>query len=185
MDDERILRLFQMRAPDAIEQTDRKYGALCRSLAGKLLREPEDVEECVNDTYLTLWNAIPPAEPLPLRPYVARITRNLAFKRLEHLTAEKRNAQVVLSFQELDACIPTPNTPEELVEAEALRQTILQFLQSERQESRILFLRRYFFFDSIEEIARNYGLSQSKVKSSLKRTRDRLKFHLMQEGYYL
>ena len=116
MQDERILRLFQMRAPDAIEQTDRKYGALCRSLAGKLLREPGDVEECVNDTYLTLWNAIPPAAPLHLRPYIAKITRNLALKRLEHLTAEKRNAEVTLSFDELDECLSTPGTLEALVE---------------------------------------------------------------------
>lgn len=183
MEDSEIIRLFESRDPEAITQAKNKYGSLCRSLAGKLLRSDEDVEECVNDTYLALWNAIPPAKPAPLSAYMAKVTRNLVLKRLEYLGAEKRSADAAVSFDELEDCLPAPGGPEELVEAQALRQAILQFLQSQRKLNRILFLRRYFFFDSIREIASNYGLSETKVKSSLMRTRKQLKAYLIQEGY--
>lgn len=128
MEDEQIIRLFEERSAEAIEQTKSQYGALCRSLAGKLLSREEDVEECVNDTYLALWNAIPPEKPSPLSAYIAKVTRNLALKRLEHLTAEKRNQDAVLSFDELDACLHAPGGPEEMAEAEVLRQAIYGFL---------------------------------------------------------
>lgn len=185
MEDSQIIGLFEARSPEAIEQTRNKYDALCRSLAGKLLRSEEDVEECVNDTYLALWNTIPPAKPDPLSPYLARIIRNLALKRLEHLAAEKRNADALASFDELEEILSAPGTVEDALQEQALRQAILGFLEGQRKENRILFLRRYFFFDSVKEIARNYGLSESKVKSSLMRTRNKLKAYLIQEGYML
>lgn len=185
MDDRKIIELFEARSADAIEQTKIKYDPLCRGLAGKLLRSEEDVEECVNDAYLALWNAIPPAKPDPLSAFLAKITRNLALKKLEHLTAEKRDTNAVLSFDELDECLSGPEDPEQTVDAIALRQAITDFLQAQSKENRFIFLRRYFFFDSVKEIALRYGISESKVKSSLMRTRNKLRTHLIEEGFHL
>lgn len=185
MDDKQIIALFEARATEAIEETDRQYGSLCRSLASKLLQDPSDVQECINDTYLALWNSIPPAKPSPLSAYVAKTVRNQALKKLEQLQRKKRNAEAILSFEELGDCIPAPSGPEELLEEKELRRAIVAFLQTRRSISRILFLRRYFFFDSVKEIAQAYGLSESKVKSSLMRTRNQLKLYLIKEGYDL
>lgn len=183
MEDERIIDLYNARSQEAITQTDLKYGALCRSLAGRLLHSGEDVEECLNDTYLALWNAIPPAHPAPLSSFLLKITRNLAMKRLEHRNAAKRSAEAVLSFEELSECLSAPGGPEQVVEEQALREAITTFLEEQDSESRVLFLRRYFFFDSVKEIAGRYGLSESKVKSKLMRTRNKMKIHLMEEGF--
>lgn len=184
MDDRQIIRLYQERCPEALEQTNERYGGLCRSIAGKLLQNPQDVEECVNDTYLALWDAIPPAEPSPLSAFAAKITRNLALKRREQLSAAKRNMEAVLSFEELSECLSAPDDVESIVEARALRQAIADFLELQDRESRCIFLCRYFFFDSVREIGRRYGMSQSKVKSRLMRTRNELKRYLIREGFY-
>lgn len=184
MDDRQIILLFQERRPEAIEQTKERYGELCRSIAGKLLQNPQDAEECVNDTYLALWDAIPPASPSPLSAFAAKITRNLALKRLEQLSAAKRSAEATLSFEELSECLSAPDEMESRMEAKALRQAIANFLEAQDRESRCVFLRRYFFFDSVREIAQRYGMSQSKVKSRLMRTRNKLKIYLIQEGFY-
>lgn len=183
MEDEKIIELFESRSADAIEQTAAKYGPLCRSLAGKLLRSQEDVDECVNDAFLALWNAIPPAKPSPLSAYLAKITRNLAIKKLEHLTAEMRDTNATVSFDELDECLSAPGDREQVVDSIALRQAITVFLQGQSKENRCIFLRRYFFFDSVKEIAGCYGLSESKVKSSLLRTRNKLRTYLTKEGF--
>ena len=185
MDDRKLIALFENRDPEAIGQAKAEFNGLCRSIAGKLLRSDEDVSECVNDTFLALWNAIPPAKPAPLSAYIAKITRNLALKKLEHLSAEKRNREAEISFEELDGCMAAPGGPEELLERIALRQAMEDFLRQQTQENRILFLRRYFFFDSVQEIAARYRMSQSKVKSSLLRTRNKLKIYLTQEGFDL
>lgn len=185
MEDQAIIALFEARSPEAIVQTKCKYSSLCRSIAGKLLPSEQDVEECVNDTYLALWNAIPPAKPAPLSAYIAKITRNLALKRLEQLSADKRSAESLLSFDELDACLAATEDIEAAIDEIALRESITAFLQSQSRESRLIFLRRYFFFDSVKEIAQNYGLSESKVKSSLMRTRNKLRTYLIQEGFIL
>ena len=185
MEDVQIIRLYQDRNPEAIVQTKQKYDELCKTIAGRLLRSPEDAEECVNDTYLALWDAIPPATPSPLSAYIAKITRNLAMKRLEYLSADKRNPEVALSFDELDTCLPAPGGPEQSVQADALRQAITAFLQKQCRENRLIFLRRYFFFDSVNEISKRYRLSESKVKSSLLRTRHKLRIYLIKEGFDL
>ena len=176
MEDQAIIALFEARSPEAIVQTKCKYSSLCRSIA---------VEECVNDTYLALWNAIPPAKPAPLSAYIAKITRNLALKRLEQLSADKRSAESLLSFDELDACLAATEDIEAAIDEIVLRESITAFLQSQSRESRLIFLRRYFFFDSVKEIAQNYRLSESKVKSSLMRTRNKLRAYLIQEGFIL
>jgi len=183
MDDTQIIALFETRSQEAIEETKRKYDPLCRTLAGKLLQSREDVEECLSDTYLALWNAIPPAKPAPLSAYIARITRNLALKRLEHLSAEKRGAAVTVSFDELDGCIPFDATPEIKFEEKELARAIGNFLQKQSKQNRIIFLRRYYFFDSVKEIAQHLGCGEETVKSSLHRTRRKLKTYLIKEEW--
>ena len=183
MDDQRIIALFEARAQEAIEQTENAYGSLCRSLAGKLLRSEQDVEECVHDTYLALWNAIPPAKPDPLSAYIAKVTRNLALKKLEHLSAEKRGSSLTVSLEELDTCIPFGPTPETALEEKELARAIQGFLQKQSKQNRILFLRRYYFLESVKEIAQQTGYSEALIKSSLLRTRQKLKSFLIKEGW--
>ena len=183
MDNEKLINLFWARSPEAIPQTHQQYGAMCAGIAKKLLRRREDVEECVNDTYLALWNGIPPARPVHFGAYVAKIVRNLAMKRLSYLTAEKRAAEAELSFEELDACLAGPGDPQQILEGKELEAAVTAFLKAQDRESRIYFLRRYWFFDSVKEIALRYGVSESKVKVRLFRTRNALKDYLVKEGF--
>lgn len=183
MEDTQIIALFEQRHPEAIAEAKRKFDPLCRGLAGRILRCEEDVEECLSDTYLALWNAIPPEKPAPLSAYIARICRNLAMKRLEHLSAEKRGMEVTISFEELDGCIPHGSTPERMLEEKELSRAILVALEKESKQNRIIFLRRYYFFDSVKEIAARLGCSEELVKSSLHRTRKKLKAHLIKEEW--
>lgn len=182
MDSEKLVNLFWARSPEAIAQTQQAYGALCASLAGRLLRRKEDVEECVNDTYLALWNGIPPARPAHFGAYITKVVRNLAMKRLSYLTAEKRSVEAEVSFEELDACLAGPGDPQQILEGKELENAITAFLRSQDKESRKFFLRRYYFFDSVREIADRYGVNESKVKVKLFRTRNKLKEYLIKEG---
>lgn len=183
MDNEKLVDLFWARSPEAITQTQQTYGPFCNTLAQRILGRKEDVEECVNDTYLALWNGIPPARPVHFGAYVAKIVRNLAMKRLSYLTAQKRTSEVELSFEELDACMAGPGDPHQILEGKELEEAVTAFLEKQDRESRIYFLRRYWFFDSVKEIARRYGVSESKVKVKLFRTRNALKEYLVKEGY--
>ena len=181
MDDNRIVELFWQRSEDAISAAEEKYGNLCRRIAGNLLRSQEDVHECVNDTWHSLWNAIPPERPDKLTPFVARITRNLAMKRLTYQNAAKRQA-VTVSFDELDACIPDEKTVEAALERKELARLMDAFLDTLDAESRNLFLRRYWFFDPVKQLARSFGMSESKVKVKLFRIRNELKKYLETEA---
>ena len=182
MDSERLVNLFWARSPEAIAQTQQTYGAFCAKLAARLLRRAEDVEECVNDTYLALWNGIPPARPVHFGAYVAKVVRNLAMKRLSYLTAEKRSAEAEVSFEELDACLAGSVNPQQIIEEKELEEAITAFLRKQDPESRKFFLRRYYFFDSVKEIAERYAVSESKVKVKLFRIRNKLKEYLVKEG---
>ena len=143
----------------------------------------EDAEECVNDTYFGAWNAIPPARPKVLCAFITRITRNLALKKIEYNTAQKRNPEVEVSLTELDDCISGVENVEQQYEAEILAKHISEFLRSQDYESRNVFIRRYWFYDSICDIAALFFMSESKVKSMLFRTRNKLKTHLIKEGF--
>lgn len=184
MDNEKLVNLFWERSPEAIAQTQQTYGALCAKLAGRLLRRKEDVEECVNDTYLALWNGIPPARPVHFDAYVTKVVRNLAMKRLSYLTAQKRSVEAEVSFEELDACLAGPGDPQQILEGKELEAAITAFLEELDPDSRKFFLRRYYFFDSVKEIAHRYGVSESKVKVKLFRTRNSLKEYLVKEGLF-
>lgn len=184
MDDQRIVELFFARDERAIKETDTKYGRLCYSIVYNILSNHEDSEECVNDTYVGLWNAIPPARPGNFMAFVCKIARNLALKRLTFLKREKRSADVKLSLDELEAVLPDERLAPDVSE-EQLGRLISQFLHGQKEDARNVFIRKYFFFDSVEEIARRYSFTESKVKNMLFHTRRKLKDYLAKEGVEL
>ena len=181
MDDIQIIDMFFERNERAIEETDSKYGRLCFSVANRILDQKEDSEECVNDTYLTAWNKIPPTRPNHLGAFLCKITRFLSLKKLEFLNARKRTAVVTVSFEELENILPDDRISPE-VEAEELGSIISAFLRQEKADARNVFLRKYLFFDSVAEIGERYGLKENTVKSMLFRTRNRLREYLRKEG---
>lgn len=182
MEDEKIIGLFWERSTDAIPVAQKKYGAMCHGIAWNLLRSDEDAEECVNDTWHGLWETIPPERPAKLPPFIARITRNLAMKRLTYLHAEKRSG-IIIPFEELNTCLPGGVDPEKVAMERELGRALDAFLDTLDPDSRDMFLRRYWFFDSIEQIAAGFGVSQSKVKSRLFRTRNKLRVYLEENDY--
>ena len=146
-----------------------------------LLGSEPDAEECLNDTWHALWNAIPPQQPENLGAFAAKITRNLAMKQLTRMNAEKRQA-VELSYDELRECLPTGASPQELLEGRELAETLARFLAKLDRNSRDLFLRRYWFFDSVKEIVHGFGMSETRVTTKLYRIRKKLKDYLAKEA---
>jgi RNA polymerase sigma factor (sigma-70 family) len=184
MEDLDIIGLFWKRCETAIHFSQEKYGTYCFSLAYHILENQEDCEECVSDTWLHAWNTIPPQKPNALRMFFAKLTRNLAFDRWRHRSAEKRGGGVLpLVLDELSECIPSKENTEDQVIARDLEETVRAFLRTLQQREGDIFLRRYFFTESIEEIASSYGLTRNHVSVILGRTRKLLKNHLIQEGY--
>lgn len=184
MDDKQIVDLYLERSETAISETSKKYGNYCRYIAFNILRNDEDSEECVNDTYLRAWNSIPPNRPSVLKTFLGKITRNLSLDRYELLNAKKRNSgQMPLIFDEIKECIPSSlNTEENIVEEIALADILNRFLSSLSLGQRKIFMRRYWYLSPIKEIATEYGMSESKVKMSLLRSRSKLKKKLEEEG---
>ena len=182
MDDQKIIELFLARSELAIQSLAAKYEKLLHKISFHILHDDEDVAECINDTYLGVWNAIPPARPNPLSAFVCKITRNLSLKRYRANSAVKRGASLEVSLEELEPCIPTPSAEEEW-NARELGRVINCFLQSLEQESRILFVRRYWFADAIGDIAADLRISENLAAVRLKRLRGRLKVYLEKEGY--
>lgn len=185
MDDKQILDLFWSRSENAVYETGMKYGKLCMRLAMNILSSLEDAEECVNDTYLGVWNAIPPQRPVSLSAFICKITRNLALKKYEYVSARKRNPVVAVSLTELEDCISGLETIEEQIENRRIEEVISEFLRTLDYIERNVFLRRYWYFDSIEEIAIRFNISNSKTTSMLFRTRKKLRSHLQKEGINL
>jgi len=184
MEDHQIIHMLFQRTEQAIEALARKYGSRLQQTARNILEDPQDAEEAVNDTYLALWNAIPPAKPDPLGAYVYRVGRNIALKHLRSRTAQKRDSRYDLSLDELAHSIPG-DTAQEVWDARALGQAINRFLDTVSPEQRLLFLRRYWFGDSVAEIAAQTHLTESTVAVRLHRLRNRLKIYLIQEGFQL
>lgn len=187
LEDIDIINLFWNRNEDAIRETDIKYGRLCKKIAGNILSFPEDADECVNDAYLGVWNAIPNERPSVFSAFLCRIVRNVSIKRYEYIHAQKRNPGVVVSLEELYECI-SDESSEDIMEGEfsdgVLKEAINRFLDSLNDDARNVFIRRYWFFDPIKEIGRKYGMSVSKVDSILVRTRKKLKHFLINEGLH-
>ena len=186
MDEKQIIDLYWARSESAIAETAKKYGKFCHSIAYNILASHEDSDECVNDTYLKAWNAIPPRRPNKLSAFLGKITRNLALKRYDMYTAEKRGGgQVPLAWEELAECIPDTDSVEQMVDDRILADKINVFLSRLPAEARMIFLRRYWNLSTVKEIAAVYGISESKVKMSLLRTRRKLRSFLEQEGIEL
>jgi len=184
MDDRHIIKLLFSRTEQAIEALANAYGKRLYSIARNILGSDRDAEECVNDTYLALWNAIPPEEPDPLCAYAYRVGRNIALKRLRSNTAAVRRADYDLSLDELADCIPAGDLWERM-EARELGSLLNRFLDGQSKENRIVFVRRYWFGDSVKNIARGLGLKERTVSARLSRTRAALKDYLNKEGYNL
>ncbi|MBR4289483.1 MAG: RNA polymerase sigma factor [Oscillospiraceae bacterium] len=186
MDDKQIIDLYWVRSERAIAETDRKYGKFCHRIAFHILANPQDSEECVSDTFLKAWSAIPPKRPVKLSTFLGKITRNLALNRYEKHTAQKRGGgEVPVALDELAECIPDPNSVERMVDNRILADKLNIFLESLPAEARKIFMRRYWEVCSVQEIAEIYGISESKVKVSLFRTRGKLRAFLEQEGITL
>lgn len=179
--DEQMIELFWNRSEDAIAQTDAAYGRKLRGLANRILRNQEDAEEVVNDTFMKTWNSIPTNRPRYFYAYIAAICRNLALNLLNWNQAEKRNAQIVAITEEIEQCIPD-DAQEREMKGKELEGILNAFLASLPKESRMIFLRRYWFADSVASIAKRYDMTESKVKMQLLRTRNKLNVWLEQEG---
>ena len=181
MDDLNIIELYFARDEQAIKETDAKYGKLCHSIAYNILNNNEDSEECVNDTYIGVWNAIPPIRPNNFMAFVCRITRNLSLKRFESMARQKRSQATIISLDELAEVLPDENIADGFSD-EDIGRAISDFLRNEKEDVRNVFIRKYYFFDSIGDISRRYGFTESKVKNMLYHTRNKLKEHLIKEG---
>lgn len=180
MEDEKIIQLYFDRDQSAIEESDQKYGRYCYAVANRILSSREDSIECVNDTWHNAWRAIPPEKPSVLRSFFGRITRNLALDRYGYNNAQKRSARLETAMDEYWQCIPNGEMP--LDDQMILKDLINRFLESLDKQTRIIFLRRYWYVCTAKEIGRSMGLSESNVNVILHRTRNRFKLYLQKEG---
>lgn len=181
MDDTKILDLYWDRNEIAIEETDRAYGRKLLCLSNRILQNQEDSEENVSDTYMKAWTSIPPCRPKHFPAFLSKICRHLALDRLDWRKAAKRNAEVIALTQEMQTCIPD-SSHDRYAEAREIAAAMETFLRTLSKESRLIFLRRYLYVDTVSEIAKRYGISESKVKMQLHRTRAKLSEHLKKEG---
>ena len=177
MEDAEILALFQARSEEAIRVLERKYGRLLFTLAHRIVGTRQDAEECVNDAYLGVWNAMPPARPHPLRAYLVKVVRNVAWKVCERRQAAKRSGCTV-ALEELEGCLTDGKTVEDEVETRELARLIEAFLDTLTAKERVIFMRRYGFLDSYGEIARRVGISEKNVSVRLSRMRRKLRDYL-------
>lgn len=186
MDDSLIVELYLRRDEAAIKETAAKYGNRLRSLAHGILGDPEAAEECENDTYMEAWNRIPPHEPGSyLYPFLARIARHISLNRCRDNDRLKRSAYICELSAEMEQCIPSPDDLECRMDARELAEAINGFLRNLDGEKRIIFVRRYWYLDSVADISKRFGLTQSKVKTTLFRCRNQLREYLEKEGYIL
>ena len=186
MDDEMIVQLYLERNEQAIPETETKYGNYCTSIANNILGNKEDAEECVNDTYFNTWNAIPPHRPKVLSTFLGKIVRNLAFNKYKYYTAEKRGgSEIDLVLEELADCISSKDDVEQAYEYSELVSDINTFLGELSEEKRNIFVCRYWYADSISDIAERYKMSKGAVSMVLNRIRNRLHDYLEKRGYEL
>ena len=185
MDDNEIVDLYWQRSEQAVKETAAKYGAYCLKISLNILEDMPDSEENVNDTYMKAWSSIPPHRPDSLKAFLARIARNLAINRYKAAHTQKREgSEFAVSIDELDICTPSKITVEDEAGMAQLSKCISDFLYQQSREERSVFVCRYFYCESIEEIAVRFGYSHSKIKSMLMRTRTRLKAYLQKEGCF-
>ncbi len=186
MEDREIVALYMDRREDAIRQTQRKYHKYLLKVAYNVLADRQDSEECVNDTYLAVWSSIPPQCPESLSTYLSKITREKAIDIYRKQNSQKRRqSQYTLSLEELSECFSNGSTPEEAMVGRALGNAISRFLVTLPKDARNAFISRYFYFDSLKEVAKHCGIRETKLKSLLYRTRQALREYLIKEGFSL
>ena len=183
MDDSKIIALFFARSEQAIDALAGKYGKLCHWIADNILGNSQDAEECVNDTYLAAWNTIPPQKPNPLRAYLCKLTRNIATNRYHSNTAQKRNSHYDLALDELESCLCSNDTAESHVLAKELSHLLNRFLLDLDRRSRVMFIRRYWYAESVSQLAEDFGMRPNSVSVQLSRIRDKLRKFLKKGGY--
>ena len=184
MEDQLIIKLFFERSEDAIRELNLKYGKICKRLANKFLHNEQDAEECINDAYLAVWNTIPPQNPNPFSAYVFRIVKNTALKKYRANTAQKRNNYYDVILEEVDEFLAVNETVESEILAKEIGNRINVFLGRIKDRDRIMFVQRYWFCYSVEEIAKTLGVSKNYVTVHLHRTREKLRDYLKSEGFY-
>ena len=185
LEDSKIIELFFARAEQAIVELSAKYGTVCGRIARNILKNDLDAEECVNDTYLAAWNTIPPQKPNPLRTYIFRIVRNISIAKYHANTSVKRNSYYDVALEELENCLAASVTVEQEISAKELSRQINRFLATLDEESQMMFVRRYWYSDSISDIAERFQTSSNNVSVRLSRIREKLKSHLKKEGFEL
>ena len=183
MEDKEIIVLLWNRAECAIDALKAKFSKVLHRITMNILNDPRDAEEAENDTYLALWNAIPPNKPDPLPPYVYKVGRNTALRHLRNRSADKRHSRYDLSLEELSDILPA-GTLEEAIDARLLGRTICAFLDTLKKEDRVLFVRRYWFGDDIATLAEAFSLTISNTSVKLHRIRGKLKDYLNKEGFW-
>ncbi|MGN0616023.1 RNA polymerase sigma factor [Ruminococcus flavefaciens] len=181
MNDKSIIELFRNRDEQAITELKLKYDTLCCHIAGNILSQREDIEECINTAYYDIWNRIPPDEPDDLKTYLCRIVKNKAIDRLKYNTAAKRSSQLSVSLDELAECIP--DRQQDDMSAKKLAEVISRFLRTQDERHRKIFVRRYWYGDSLSKIAEYFGMNEKTVATYLFRTRKKLKEFLKKEGF--
>ena len=182
MEDLQIIGLLFQRSETAIFALQQKFGGLCKSIISNILPDNRDVEECMSDAFLRVWNSIPPQRPERLDSYIARIARNVALDRYDYNTASMRNTGMTLAFEELALYLPSRDQETDAVEFKSF---INRFLRGLPKASRMMFVRRYWYGESIAQIADAFECSEEKVKSTLFRTRNKLRQAMIKEGIYL
>lgn len=182
LEDSKIIELFFARAEQAIVELSEKYGTVCGRIARNILKNDLDAEECVNDTYLAAWNTIPPQKPNPLRTYIFRIVRNISIARYHANTSVKRNSIYDVALDELESCLADSVTVEQEMSVKELSRQIDCFLTTLDEEDQMMFVRRYWYSDSISDIAKRFQTSNNNVSVRLLRIRKKLKAHLKKEG---
>lgn len=185
LDDSRIIELFYARSEQAVTELANKYGAVCKKVAYNILHNPLDAEECVNDAYLGVWNSIPPQKPERLLAYVCRIVRNISVAKYHAAAAVKRSSHYDAVLDELEECFASVDSVESEVAAKELSHALNRFLGLLDQESRVIFVRRYWYADSVGAIAAKVKRSENSVSVRLFRIRGKLKKYLKREGYEL
>jgi len=181
MDDKQIVALYWERSETAIAETERKYGRYCHYIACNILYSDQDAEECVNDTYQKAWETMPPKKPELLSAYLGKLTRHIAINRYIHDHADKRSPGMQVILDEAEEFIPDP-ADSDVSDEIHLRDAINFFVASLTQEVRVVFVRRYWYMSSVKDIAKDYGMTESNVKVTLMRTRNRFKEYLEREG---
>jgi RNA polymerase sigma-70 factor (ECF subfamily) len=184
VEDRQIVDLYFKRSETAITETDKKYGKYCHYIAKNILNNNEDAEEVVNDTYLKAWNTVPPREPIPLKPYVGMISRQLSLNEFNKRQMKKRGKRVMEAIEELSECIPASAASSDMVEDIALQETLSEFLMSLSPIPQKMFVRRYWYMASIDEISKSFEVPKNTVKVTLLRVREKLRQWLIDNGFF-